>query len=105
MLVFAFCGSFSAEFILLQVLISCVVLAVPGWPLIGNLLQLKEKKPFLTFVKWAEDYGPIYSIRLGASSVVVLNSTELAKEVLTNRPLSCFSFLLNSMISVHLIIL
>ncbi|XP_028553069.1 ent-kaurene oxidase 2-like [Dendrobium catenatum] len=56
--------------------------AVPGWPLIGNLLQLREKKPFLTFVKWAEDYGPIYSIRCGASSMIVLNSTELAKEVL-----------------------
>ncbi|PKU73755.1 Ent-kaurene oxidase, chloroplastic [Dendrobium catenatum] len=56
--------------------------AVPGWPLIGNLLQLREKKPFLTFVKWAEDYGPIYSIRCGASSMIVLNSTELAKESL-----------------------
>ncbi|XP_020591741.1 ent-kaurene oxidase 2 isoform X2 [Phalaenopsis equestris] len=59
--------------------------AVPGWPLIGNLLQLKEKKPFLTFVKWAEVYGPIYSIKLGASSIVVLNSTELAKEALVTK--------------------
>lgn len=58
---------------------------VPGWPLIGNLLQLKEKKPYQTFVKWAEDYGPIYSIRLGASSMVVLNSTELAKEALVSK--------------------
>ncbi|KAH0453142.1 hypothetical protein IEQ34_017466 [Dendrobium chrysotoxum] len=52
--------------------ISCFVLAVPGWPLIGNLLQLREKKPFLTFVKWAQDYGPIYSIRCGASSMIAL---------------------------------
>ncbi|KAL0910079.1 hypothetical protein M5K25_021014 [Dendrobium thyrsiflorum] len=59
--------------------------AVPGWPLIGNLLQLREKKPFLTFVKWAEDYGPIYSIRCGASSMIVLNSTELAKEALVTK--------------------
>ncbi|XP_077225234.1 ent-kaurene oxidase-like [Tasmannia lanceolata] len=54
--------------------------AVPGLPLIGNLLQLKAKKPHQTFTKWAETYGPIYTIRTGASSVVVLNSAELAKE-------------------------
>ncbi|XXG48382.1 hypothetical protein AAC387_Pa02g2851 [Persea americana] len=59
--------------------------AVPGLPLIGNLLQLKEKKPHQTFAKWAEAYGPIYSIKTGASTVVVLNSTELAKEAMVTR--------------------
>jgi ent-kaurene oxidase len=37
--------------------------------------------PHKTFAKWSEIYGPIYTIRTGASSVVVLNSTEVAKEV------------------------
>lgn len=55
--------------------------AVPGLPLIGNLLQLKEKKPHQTFAKWAEKYGPIYSIKTGASKLIVLNSTQVAKEV------------------------
>lgn len=55
--------------------------AVPGLPLIGNLHQLKDKKPHQTFAKWAEIYGPIYSIRTGASTMVVLNSAEVAKEV------------------------
>ncbi|XP_077225415.1 ent-kaurene oxidase-like [Tasmannia lanceolata] len=59
--------------------------AVPGLPLIGNLLQLKAKKPHQTFAKWAETYGSIYTIRTGASSVVVLNSAELAKEALVTR--------------------
>lgn len=54
---------------------------VPGLPLIGNLLQLKGKKPYKNFTKWAETYGPIYSIRTGASTLVVLNSTDVAKEV------------------------
>lgn len=54
---------------------------MPGWPVIGNLLQLKEKKPHKTFLRWAEAYGPIYSIKTGASTVIVLNSTEVAKEV------------------------
>uniref|UniRef100_A0A1J3EEP3 ent-kaurene monooxygenase n=1 Tax=Noccaea caerulescens TaxID=107243 RepID=A0A1J3EEP3_NOCCA len=59
--------------------------AVPGLPLIGNLLQLTEKKPHRTFTKWSELYGPIYSIKLGSSSLVVLNSTETAKEAMVTR--------------------
>lgn len=58
-----------------------VVAAVPGLPIIGNLLQLKEKKPHKTFARWAETYGPIYSIRTGANTLVVLNSSEVAEVV------------------------
>jgi ent-kaurene oxidase len=64
--------------------------AVPGLPLIGNLHQLKEKKPHKTFTKWSETYGPIYTIKTGASSVVVLNSAEVAKEVLLNSLANIF---------------
>ncbi|XP_031279374.1 ent-kaurene oxidase, chloroplastic [Pistacia vera] len=58
---------------------------IPGLPVIGNLLQLKEKKPHMTFTKWAEKYGPIYSIRTGASTVIVLNSADVAKEAMVTR--------------------
>jgi ent-kaurene oxidase len=54
---------------------------VPGLPIIGNLHQLKEKMPHKTFAKWSDIYGPIYTIRTGTSSVVVLNSTKVATEV------------------------
>ncbi|KAM1223724.1 hypothetical protein ACFX2G_043671 [Malus domestica] len=54
---------------------------VPGLPVVGNLLQLKEKKPYKTFTRWAEEYGPIYSIRTGATTMVVLNTADVAKEV------------------------
>ncbi|XP_054799717.1 ent-kaurene oxidase-like isoform X2 [Prosopis cineraria] len=54
-------------------------------PLIGNLLQLKDKKPYKTFTQWAQQYGPIYSIRAGASTLVVLNTTEVAKEAMVTR--------------------
>ncbi|XP_040381446.1 ent-sandaracopimaradiene 3-hydroxylase-like [Oryza brachyantha] len=59
--------------------------AIPGLPIIGNLHQLKEKKPHQTFTKWSETYGPIYTIKTGASSVVVLNSTEVAKEAMVEK--------------------
>ncbi|CBI19588.3 hypothetical protein VitviT2T_027635 [Vitis vinifera] len=58
---------------------------IPGLPLIGNLLQLKEKKPHKTFARWAETYGPIFSIRTGASTMIVLNSSEVAKEAMVTR--------------------
>ncbi|XP_042488673.1 ent-kaurene oxidase-like isoform X2 [Macadamia integrifolia] len=58
---------------------------VPGLPLIGNLLQFQEKPPHETFTKWADVYGPIYSIRTGASRLVVLNSTDVAKEAMVAR--------------------
>ncbi|EOA20447.1 hypothetical protein CARUB_v10000758mg [Capsella rubella] len=58
---------------------------VPGLPVIGNLLQLKEKKPHKTFTRWSEVYGPIYSIKMGSSSLIVLNSTETAKEAMVTR--------------------
>ncbi|KAL9260070.1 Ent-kaurene oxidase, chloroplastic-like protein [Drosera capensis] len=53
---------------------------VPGRPLIGNLPQLKEKKPFKTFTRWAEIYGPVYSIQLGSTKLIVLNNTDVAKK-------------------------
>ncbi|KAF1898655.1 hypothetical protein Lal_00023664 [Lupinus albus] len=58
---------------------------VPGLPVIGNLLQLKEKKPYKTFIEFAEKYGPIYSIKTGSSTVIVLNSAQLAKEAMVTR--------------------
>lgn len=58
---------------------------VPGLPVVGNLLQLKEKKPYKTFLRWAKIHGPIYSIRTGASTMVVLNSTHVAKEAMVTR--------------------
>lgn len=58
---------------------------VPGLPVIGNLLQLTEKKPHMTFARWAETYGPIYSIKTGANRMVVLNSNAVAKEAMVTR--------------------
>ncbi|XP_031120170.1 ent-kaurene oxidase, chloroplastic [Ipomoea triloba] len=59
--------------------------AIPGVPVLGNLLQLKEKKPHKTFLNWVEKYGPIYSVKTGASTMVVLNSTDLAKEAMVDK--------------------
>ncbi|XP_006656176.2 ent-sandaracopimaradiene 3-hydroxylase-like [Oryza brachyantha] len=59
--------------------------AIPGLPIIGNLHQLNETKPHHTFAKWSKTYGPIYTIKTGVFSVVVLNSTEVAKEAMVEK--------------------
>ncbi|XP_026398259.1 ent-kaurene oxidase, chloroplastic-like [Papaver somniferum] len=58
---------------------------VPGLPLIGNLLQLKDKILQHVFANWAEIHGPIYSIKAGATTIVVLNSTDVAKEAMVTK--------------------
>uniref|UniRef100_A0A7N0ZQB3 Ent-kaurene oxidase n=1 Tax=Kalanchoe fedtschenkoi TaxID=63787 RepID=A0A7N0ZQB3_KALFE len=73
---------------------------IPGLPLLGNLLNLKEKKPHRTFTKWAEIYGPIYTVKLGATSMVVLNNTEVAKEAMITRYSSISTRKLSTALSI-----
>ncbi|ESK96459.1 cytochrome p450 [Moniliophthora roreri MCA 2997] len=54
-------------------------------PLLGNLLQVPVLRPYPKFREWAKEYGPVFSLRLGPQTVVVLNSPEAAHEILDNR--------------------
>ncbi|KAF9806396.1 hypothetical protein IEO21_08674 [Rhodonia placenta] len=38
-----------------------------------------------TYLKWAQKYGPVFSVKLGSQRIVVLNSAEAADELLTIR--------------------
>ncbi|KAI5070436.1 hypothetical protein GOP47_0014779 [Adiantum capillus-veneris] len=58
---------------------------VPGVPVLGNLLQLGEKRPHKTFTTWAEKHGPIYTIKMGSETMVVISSPELAKEAMITK--------------------
>ncbi|CAM6003474.1 unnamed protein product, partial [Sphagnum balticum] len=58
---------------------------IPGLPLLGNLLQLTEKKPHRSFTTWAAKYGPIFSIQLGSVKQVVITSAEIAKEAMITK--------------------
>ncbi|KAI3932744.1 hypothetical protein MKW92_028010, partial [Papaver armeniacum] len=48
---------------------------VPGLPFIGNLLQLKDKKIHQSFENWAEIYGPVYNIKVGALLLLLSSIT------------------------------
>jgi cytochrome P450 len=53
----------------------------PGWPIVGNLLQLGEK-PHESLYHLAAKYGPLMILRLGMQTTVVASSPAMAKEIL-----------------------
>ncbi|KAI1204660.1 cytochrome P450 [Annulohypoxylon truncatum] len=57
----------------------------PTLPLIGNLHQIPKEKPHLQFQKWAEEYGPVYSLILGTKVMIVLSSDKAIKDLLDKR--------------------
>ncbi|XP_059317230.1 cytochrome P450 83B1-like [Lycium ferocissimum] len=52
-----------------------------GLPLIGNLHQFDSLTPHIYFWNLSKKYGKIFSLKLGSATVVVVSSSELAKEV------------------------
>jgi hypothetical protein len=76
----------------------------PTVPIFGNLTQVRRKRDFLAlcycsrrcdqlpqrdlhlqYQKWAQEYGPVYSVMLGTRAVIVLSSDQAVKEVLDNN--------------------
>ena len=57
----------------------------PTLPLIGNLHLMPKEKVHLQFQKWAEEYGPVYSLILGTKVMIVLSSDQAIKDLLDKR--------------------
>lgn len=57
----------------------------PTLPLIGNLHLMPKEKGHLQFQRWAEEYGPVYSLVLGTQVIVVLSSDQAIKDLLDKR--------------------
>ncbi|KAI0465656.1 cytochrome P450 [Xylaria cf. heliscus] len=57
----------------------------PTLPLVGNLHLMPKEKGHLQFQKWANEYGPIYSLILGTQVMIVLSSDEAVKDLLDKR--------------------
>ncbi|OWM80785.1 hypothetical protein CDL15_Pgr006815 [Punica granatum] len=56
------------------------------WPLLGHLHLLGGPLPaHLVLAQMADNYGPIFTIRLGLRRAVVVNTWELAKDCLTTN--------------------
>ncbi|RYP12514.1 hypothetical protein DL765_007276 [Monosporascus sp. GIB2] len=57
----------------------------PTLPLIGNLHQIPSERRHIQFTKWAEEYGPIYSLMLGTQVMIVLSSDLVIKDLVDKR--------------------
>ncbi|KAL0067441.1 hypothetical protein AAF712_005428 [Marasmius tenuissimus] len=56
-----------------------------GNPLTGNTSQMPAVKPWRRFKEWNEIYGPVVSIFLGSTPVIVLGSAQAAWDLLEKR--------------------
>ncbi|KAG1837953.1 cytochrome P450 [Suillus tomentosus] len=75
----------------------------PGWPLIGNILDMPRVKPWLTFAEWGQKYGEcpsffrshafskifsagdITHIKILGRHIIVLNSVKAAMETMDSK--------------------
>ncbi|GKV16270.1 hypothetical protein SLEP1_g26938 [Rubroshorea leprosula] len=56
----------------------------PGLPLLGNLPFL-ESQLHLYLTRLSQTYGPIFKLRLGSKTCIIVNSPELAKVILKDQ--------------------
>ncbi|KAH7131833.1 cytochrome p450 monooxygenase [Dendryphion nanum] len=57
----------------------------PTIPILGNLHLMPKTRPHLQFQKWAQEYGPVYSLVCGTKTIVVLSSDVAVKDLLDKR--------------------
>ncbi|KAG2040007.1 cytochrome P450 [Suillus americanus] len=57
----------------------------PGWPLIGNILDMPHVKPWLTFAMWGKKYGNIAHIEVMGQHIMVVNSIKTAMDILDKK--------------------
>ncbi|MCI4385262.1 hypothetical protein PGIGA_G00048410, partial [Pangasianodon gigas] len=53
-------------------------------PILGNMLQLNLKRPYLTLCEMSKKYGSIFTVYLGPKKVVVLAGYQTVKQALVN---------------------
>jgi cytochrome P450 len=62
---------------------------LPGprpWPLLGNLPQVKLLRIHRDVEAWSRQYGPLFTMHLGRTPVLVISSHELVSATLRDRP-------------------
>ncbi|KAL9691566.1 hypothetical protein QQ045_011990 [Rhodiola kirilowii] len=59
----------------------------PGWPVVGNLMQvLLQNRPFMHIVRdLRHKYGPIFTMKMGQRTLVIITSAELMHEALIQK--------------------
>ncbi|KAG1737603.1 cytochrome P450 [Suillus lakei] len=56
-----------------------------GWPLVGNIQDMPQIKPWLTFAEWGKKYGAISHVEVLGQHIIVLNSVKSAMDMLDKK--------------------
>ncbi|KUJ20349.1 cytochrome P450 [Mollisia scopiformis] len=54
-------------------------------PFAGNKFQIPTSKYWLTFTQWSRVYGPIYTIWMARTPILIISDPEIAADLLINR--------------------
>ncbi|XP_023870577.2 cytochrome P450 77A3 [Quercus suber] len=59
----------------------------PGWPIVGNLFQVANSgKPFFEYADGLRSkYGPIFTLRMGTRTMIILSDAKLVHEALVEK--------------------
>ncbi|KAF2851961.1 cytochrome P450 oxidoreductase-like protein [Plenodomus tracheiphilus IPT5] len=62
----------------------------PTIPILGNAHLLASGRVFLKFKEWSDRYGPIVSLKVGVSTMVILNDPRAVHELI-NKKSACYA--------------
>ncbi|XP_047442830.1 uncharacterized protein LOC125009170 [Mugil cephalus] len=54
-------------------------------PFVGNILSMDTKQPHIYFVKLADVYGNVFSVRLGSEKMVLVSGYKMVKEAIVTQ--------------------
>ncbi|XP_056419485.1 uncharacterized protein LOC130360954 [Hyla sarda] len=54
-------------------------------PLVGNIFSMNMARPYKSFQKFAEQYGSVFSLRIGTEEMVILSGYDTVKDALINH--------------------
>ncbi|POY72210.1 hypothetical protein BMF94_4716 [Rhodotorula taiwanensis] len=57
----------------------------PGLPFIGNIRDIPKSRPWVKFAEWTDQYGPMYTLKLGRTNMIVIGRAGPAIELLDKR--------------------
>ena len=56
-----------------------------GLPIIGNLHQAPTENPWRIYQEWSKKYGPIFSLKYGMNTIIILGNHQAARDLLDKR--------------------
>jgi cytochrome P450 len=57
-----------------------------GWPLVGNMPQVRMARIHQVMERWSLKYGPLFRVRLGSTRLLVVADHDIVKTLLRDRP-------------------